>query len=152
MRELLVLFYIITTSVYASQKESLAIGKWSCDPYTIDTVAEGFSLDVTHIVEYRRDGTSTDTHTFKIRGFEDTMWFKVAYSGPWKIENNVLIEGLDSTLIIDASIPELMHSEEMLEAVSFEEKEFISDILDLTKSKFTTKDRELDESGTCIKV
>ncbi|MEC8226369.1 MAG: hypothetical protein VX010_09505, partial [Pseudomonadota bacterium] len=56
------------------------------------------------------------------------------------------------TVILDASIPELKNSPEMFDAVSYEGEVFLSDIIELSESKFITKDKELEEAGTCVKI
>jgi hypothetical protein len=145
---LLVLFSFFS---FASPDESLAVGNWKCDSFTVGEEGEDI-FDVSHSVEYRSDGTSIDIHIYKLKGMEDEVWLKVAHSGPWKITGNILTEETAKTEIIDASIPELKSSIEIIEAVSYEGEVFISEIIELSKSKFITKDKELDEAGTCIKV
>jgi hypothetical protein len=151
MRFISTLLLLLSFASYGESQDAVAIGSWECEPYTIDEGEEGI-FDVTHTVEYRPDGSSTDIHTYKLRGMEEQVWLKVSHSGPWKIQGKLLIEETESTEIIDASIPDLKQSEEMLQAVSFEGTTFISDIIELSKSKFITKDKEIGEASTCVKV
>jgi hypothetical protein len=83
---------------------------------------------------------------------EGDVWLKVAHSGPWKIKGNTLTEEAVKTLILDASIPELKSSQEMIQAVSYEGETFVSEIIELSKSRFITKDAEFEDAGTCVKV
>lgn len=146
------LFLILFSfSTFGAPNPSLAIGSWVCDSFTIGEEVEGI-FDVSHTVEYRKDGTSTDTHIYRLRGMEEDVWLKVAHSGPWKINENIITEEATKTVILDASIPELKNSPEMFNAVSYEGEVFISEIVELSESKFITKYKELEEVGTCVKV
>jgi hypothetical protein len=149
MRNIFILILFISSVANATDLSSSIVGKWECDPYDVGENHLGFS--VTHIVEYKTDGTSIDIHTYKMKGQEDNIWFDVAYSGPWKIEGNTLIEELDSTEIIKSSIPDLLHSKEILQAIALEDNKFVSDIIELSNSKLITKDVEYGEIGTCSK-
>ncbi|QSX38417.1 hypothetical protein [Shewanella sedimentimangrovi] len=151
MRLILILLVLLPFDSHSTSKEELVVGNWKCDSFTIGE-EDADIFDVTHTVEYRADGTSTDIHLYKLRGMEAQVWIKVAHTGPWKIQGDLLIEKAELTEILDAAIPELTKSEEMLQALSFEGETFISDIIELTKSKFVTKDHELDELGTCVKI
>ena len=146
------LFLILFSfSTFGASDQSLAIGSWVCDSFTIGKEADGI-FDVAHTVEYRKDGTSTDIHIYRLRGMEEDVWLKVAHSGPWKINENIITEETTKTVILDASIPELKNSPEMFDAVSYEGEVFLSDIIELSESKFITKDKELEEAGTCVKI
>jgi len=137
---------------YSSEQDNLILGKWECEPYEVGEGEFGFS--VTHIVEYLPDGKSIDTHTWSLRGQEDKLWFKVLYSGPWKIEGFTLTEGLETSTIIEASNPELMTKEsidELIQIIAFEEDVFISEIVELSELKLVTKDTEYKELGVCTK-
>ncbi|MCS6241392.1 hypothetical protein [Shewanella baltica] len=151
MRIFSIFLMLFSFSSFGSPYQSLAVGSWTCDPFSIGDESEGV-FDVSHTVEYRADGTSTDIHVYRLRGMEEDFWLKVAHSGPWKINGNIITEEATKTVIVDASIPELKNSPEMLEAVSYEGEVFISEIIELSESKFITKDKELKEVGTCVKV
>jgi hypothetical protein len=149
---ILILFSSFSSFSYGSTKEKMAIGQWLCEPYTVENDGDQFAFDVSHTVEYRDDGTSTDIHTYKMRGFEEQVWIKVSYSGPWKIEGDILYEVTEATKIIETSIPDLKDSKELLQALSSEDSSFVSDIIELSISKFTTRDKDVDEAVTCLKV
>lgn len=151
MRITPILFILFSISSFASPDESLAVGNWKCDSFIVGEEGENI-FDVSHSVEYRSDGTSTDIHIYKMRGMEEDVWLKVAHTGPWKINGNIITEETATTIILDASIPELKSAPEMLEAVSYEGEVFISEIIELSKSRFITKDKELKEAGTCTKI
>jgi len=151
MRIISILLVLVSCFSYGSPDESLALGNWKCDSFT-DGDEEVGLFDVAHTVEYRQDGTSTDIHIYRLRGMEDDVWIKIAHSGPWKIEGTTLIEEAVETIIIDASIPELKESKDILQAISYEGETFISEIIELSSSKFITKDKELEEASTCVKV
>jgi hypothetical protein len=151
MRIISILLVLVSCFSHGSPDESLAFGNWKCDSFT-DGDKEVGIFDVAHTVEYRKDGTSTDIHIYRLRGMEDDVWIKIAHSGPWKIEGTTLIEEAVETMIIDASIPELKESKEILQAISYEGETFISEIIELSSSKFITKDEEFEDAGTCVKV
>ncbi|PKH88652.1 hypothetical protein [Colwellia sp. Bg11-28] len=151
MRIIPILLVIFSFSSFASPDESLAVGNWKCDSFTVGEGDEDI-FDVSHTVEYRVDGTSTDIHVYRLKGMEDDVWLKVSHSGPWKINGNTITEKAVKTIILDASIPELKNSVEILEAISYEGEVFISEIIELSQSRFITKDKELEEAGTCVKV
>lgn len=150
MRISSVFLMLLSFSSFGSPDQSLAIGSWTCDPFTVGDELEGF-FDVYHTVEYRSDGTSTDIHVYRLRGMEQDVWLEVAHSGPWKINGNIITEETAETVILDASIPELKDSPEMFDSVSYEGEVFISEIIELSESKFITRDREFKEVGTCVK-
>jgi len=151
MRYITIIFILFSFFSYGATKEEMAIGQWLCDPYIVENDVDQFTFDVSHTVEFLDDGTSTDIHTYKMRGFEEQIWITVSYTGPWKIEGDVLYEETEDTKIIETSIPDLKDSKELLKALSFEDSSFVSDIIDLSVSKFTTKDRSVDEVVTCLK-
>ncbi|WP_440904817.1 hypothetical protein ACMZOO_00890 [Catenovulum sp. SX2] len=151
MRLTLLIWILFSFHCYCSSKESLVVGNWVCDSFTVGDEAAGI-FDVSHTVEYRSNGTSTDIHFYKLRGYEEQIWLKVAYSGPWKIEGNLLVEETEETEIVDAAHPELKNSEEVKAVMTFEDTKFVSEIIELTNSKFVTKKLDEDEIGTCLKV
>jgi hypothetical protein len=151
MRIILIVLVIFSFYSFGTPNESLAVGNWKCDSFTDGDEDVGI-FDVTHTVEYRQDGTSTDIHIYRLRGMEDDVWIKVAHTGPWKIKGNILTEEATETVILDASIPEIKDSKEVLESISYEGETFISEIIELSNSKFITKDKDLEEAGTCVKV
>jgi hypothetical protein len=152
MRYFTIILILFSSFSYSTTKEKMAIGQCLCDPYTVENDGDQFAFDVSHTVEYRDDGTSIDIHTYKMRGFEEQVWIKIAYTGPWKIEGDVLYEETDVTKIIETSIPDLEDSKELLQALSSEDLSFVSDIMELSTSKFTTKDKDVDKAVTCLKV
>ena len=151
MRLISTLLLLLSFASYGESQDAVVIGSWKCDPYSIDEGEDGI-FDVTHVVEYRPDASSTYIHTYKLRGMEEEVWVKVSHSGHWKIQGKLLIEETESTEIIDVSTPNLKQSEEMLQVVSFEGITFVSDIIELSKSKFITKDKESGEASICVKV
>lgn len=151
MKFISIFLMLFSFSSFGSPEQSLAVGIWTCDPFTISDDSEGV-FDVSHTVEYRTDGTSTDIHVYRLRGMEEDVWLKVTHSGPWKINDNIITEEATKTLIVDASIPKLKKPLELLEAVLYEGEVFISEIIELSASKFITKDIEHKEVGTCVKV
>jgi hypothetical protein len=150
MRVISILLVLFSFSSYGTTNESLAVGSWKCDSFTDGEEDVGI-FDVTHTVEYRQNGTSTDIHIYRLRGMEDDVWIKVAHSGPWEINGNILTEEAVETVILDASIPELKDSKEILQVISYEGETFISEIIELSDSKFITK-KKLEDAGTCVKV
>ncbi|WP_057830369.1 hypothetical protein [Colwellia sp. TT2012] len=138
-------------NLFASESENEILGVWTCDPFDIGDTEFGFA--VTHKVNYKSDGTSIDTEIWRFTGPQD-FWFSVDYSGPWKIENDILTETLVKTEVTYVSNDDF-HSKEAVIVVLSEMQQpdevVISKIVKISKSKLVTKNTTYGDIGTCIR-
>jgi hypothetical protein len=138
MRLITIILLIAPVFTYANSLESLITGKWTCDPYEFYLQEMDIIFDVTHKIEYGTNGIATYIHTFQMKGNADFFWFKTSSMGPWNVKGNKLTAEIDSTKIIDGSIPAPLISEDLAKAIGSLEKSYISEILESTTPMLRT--------------
>ncbi|NTS77535.1 hypothetical protein HR060_11740 [Catenovulum sp. SM1970] len=148
MRFIVLLFWFLVGTDIATAGDSDLLGEWDCGVTELVTEGNLLDMDIHHTIQFRPDGTSTDYHTYSYKGI-DGVWFTVAYSGPWTLEDNTLTAITTSSEFSDASHAEILQSHELLQLLQFEKNEYKSHVVELSPARFSTIDDDSDDPYIC---
>ena len=150
---LLVIFPLIFASkTFAADVPNQVLGKWICEPFE-DIISEEVIFIVDLSLNYKSDGTSVQTETWKLKGQEKKIWFTLDLIGTWQLEGNTLTEKLIEerpTSISDyEKMPDMQVMKGFVSSLNLKTKTTISIVLESTETQLVTKQTKNNKITSC---
>lgn len=149
---IIILLLVFTSKTIAADRPSKLLGNWECD-----SSERAISNEVIFIVElsinYRPDGASVQTETWRLKGQEKNIWFTLDLIGTWQLEGNTLTEKLIEerpTAISDyEKMPDMQVMKGFVNSLNLKTKTTTSTVLESTETQLVTKQSKNNKITSC---
>lgn len=150
---LLVIFSLIFASkIFAIDVPNQVLGKWICEPFE-DIISEEVIFIVDLSLNYKSDGTSVQTETWKLKGQENNIWFTLDLIGTWQLEGNTLTEKLleerPTSISNYEKMPSIQIMKSFVSSLNLKTKTTVSIILESTETQLVTKQIKNNKLTSC---